>query len=171
MTTDLLKNENLSLYSLDNKTPPDWFAVYMLSADGAARLGEKFSLLYSLFGGASTNSVVPEDYKLYIGGTHSVLENSFPFLGLNFLELSGTHALVLRAGLQYNMDNNMVLQLLANAGKVERSFDDLLERSGMHTGAGFTWGWHTPLGPLEYTLSYGNHRREFISSLNIGYRF
>ncbi|MBW7996151.1 MAG: hypothetical protein FVQ81_06185 [Candidatus Glassbacteria bacterium] len=38
-------------------------------------------------------------------------------------------------------------------------------------GAGVTLGWHSPIGPLEYTVSYGNRRSELLNYVNVGYRF
>ncbi len=169
-TTDWLADSDPG-YFTDDKSPPDWFGIYSLAVDGAAPMGRRMSLLYSFYGGMATNSTIPEDYKLVLGGQYPFLENSFPFLGLNFLELFGTHAFTLRTGLQYNFGGGKVAQLRANIGKVSSNFDNLLDSAGMLAGAGLTLGWHSPLGPLEYTLSYGNRRHEFINSLNIGYRF
>ncbi len=174
-TTDLLKNSALDISSGSNERPPDWFGIYTLSVNGALPVGNKMSLLYSLFGAKSTSNLIPQDYMLYLGGSYAYLENSFPFLGLNFLEVFGTRVMAFHTGLQYDFGGGKVAQLRANIGKASSPFGNLLgnmfDSNKMLAGAGLTLGWHTPLGPIDYTLSYGNRRHEFVNSLNIGYRF
>jgi NTE family protein len=168
-TTDWLADADPGWFT--EESPPDWFGIYSLSVDGAVAMGKKMSLLYSLHGGMATDNTIPEDYKLALGGHYLFLENSFPFLGLNFLELFGTHVYTIHTGLQYNFGGGKVAQLRANIGKATSNSNLLFQSDGMLAGAGLTLGWHTPLGPLEYTLSYGSRHHEFFNSLTIGYRF
>jgi NTE family protein len=170
LTADLFKSEFVGM-DIAGSTIPRSFLVYSLQLDGAIPLSNKMSLLYGTRAGTISRNQIPEDYKFYLGGQYYTVDQGFPFMGLKFLERPGTHAYVLQAGLQYEFAPGQVIQLRSNAGKVTDSRSDLFKRNGTDFGAGLTFGWHSPIGPLEYSVSYGNRRREVISNVNVGYRF
>ena len=39
------------------------------------------------------------------------------------------------------------------------------------TGLGLTYGWLSPVGPLECTVMWGSERQDLLTHLNIGYLF
>jgi len=90
---------------------------------------------------------------------------------LKFLERPGTHAYVIQAGMQYEAGPGKVVQLRANIGEAADNASALFDSEGLDIGGGLTLGWHSPIGPIEYSLSYGNRRRELLSYVNVGYRF
>jgi len=144
---------------------------YMLKFSGAFPANEKLSFLGSFFGGISTEDLVPDDYRFYLGGAYPHIDTSFPFMGLNFLERVGSQALAVQAGIQYEFMNNKFITIKANAGKTTDNLDDLFNKKDILTGVGMSLGALTPIGPLEYTLMWGSEKDDLISNINIGYRF
>jgi NTE family protein len=170
LVADLFKNA-FDGTDMEGDNIPNEFGIYSLQFDGAIPLNEKLSLLLSTYAGATTDNLIPDDYKFYLGGQYNTVDQGFPFMGLRFLERPGTHAYMLQTGAQYELSPGQIIQLRANVGKAADSSSDLFKHRGTDFGAGITFGWHSPIGPLEYSLSYGNRRRETISNVNVGYRF
>ena len=144
---------------------------YMLKFSGVFPANEKLSFLGSFFGGISTEDLVPENYRFFLGGAYPHIDTSFPFMGLNFLERGGSHALAAQAGIQYEFMNNKFITIKANTGKTTDALDDLFNKKDILTGVGISLGALTPIGPLEYTLMWGSEKDDLISNINIGYRF
>jgi NTE family protein len=170
LVTDLLDSA-VDLYSVRGLRVPEDFLIHTLRVDGAVPVSDRLSLLYAAYGGTANNDRIPPDYRFYLGGSYPFQDTGFPFMGLKFLEVSGTHAWALQAGLQYEFIRNAVVQVRANAGKASDDIGMLFNREGTDAGVGLTVGWHSPIGRVEYTVSYSDRRDEPMSWVNIGYRF
>ncbi|MEA2062768.1 MAG: patatin-like phospholipase family protein [Gemmatimonadota bacterium] len=139
---------------------------------GVLPIHEKVSILSSFNGGYIDSNDIPGDNLYFIGGGGSfIARDVFPFMGLNFLERSGTKAFVSRLGVQYEFLDNKFLILKGDVGNTSFDFDELFKTDNLLSGLGLTIGIMSPIGPLEYTVMWGSDRKDLLSYLNIGYQF
>lgn len=149
------------------------FRRYLLDARTVVPLNERFSLLGNLFLGASEKSEMPLHYQFALGGIDRplyFLGEATTFLGLKTQESFGSNVQAIQVGVQFEAFRQQYIQFRWNAGN---SFDEWrvsFERNRFVTGWGVTYGVETLLGPMEFSVTSGN-RREFLSHLNIGYKF
>jgi NTE family protein len=149
----------------------DSFMTYTATFTGIVPLNRKTSIMGSFYGGTSTTNEMPDDYLYYIGGAYPLFDVSFPFMGLKFLEKSGSSAMVVQTGIQHEIRKDHFIQLRANAGKTAFDFEDLFNEQDLLTGWGLTYGWLSPVGPMEYTVMWSDETDNHLSHVNIGYRF
>ncbi|MFC1613698.1 patatin-like phospholipase family protein [Gemmatimonadota bacterium] len=149
----------------------DSFMTYTAAFTGIVPLSRRTSIMGSFYGGTATTNEMPGDYFYYIGGAYPIIDQSFPFMGLKFLEKSGSSAMVVQTGIQYESFKGQFIQLRANAGKTAMDFEDLFNKRDLLTGWGLTYGWLSPVGPMEYTVMWLDEKNDFLSHVNIGYRF
>ncbi|MBN2288740.1 MAG: patatin-like phospholipase family protein [Candidatus Glassbacteria bacterium] len=147
------------------------FQKYTLTCDGAVPVSRRVSILGSFYGGFSTTDQMPSDHFYFLGGAYPYLNRAFPFMGLKFMERLGSCALVLQTGVQVEFRKNQFLILRGNTGETALDFNDLFDRQGILTGLGLTYGWLSPVGPMEYTVMWGSEHKDLLSHVNIGYRF
>jgi len=163
-----LVSDPLSSFHLKGKKP---FMTYTLSLERAIPVGRRLTLPVALYAGWVDTDNLPNDYLFFIGGNYPVFENTFPFMGTRFMERVATSALVLQVGAQYEFSSGKYVILRANAAKTRFDLEGAPSTSDLFGGVGLTLGLDSPIGPLEYSLMYGEQHRNFLTNINIGYRF
>ncbi len=139
----------------------------------ATPLSNRLSLLSCVYAGYINGDSVPPDYLYYSGGLvlNDYQIGVFPFVGMELFELSDKNAVTLGLDLQYEFLKNQVIQLRANVGKTTHNFNDLYSGSNYDFGYGLTYGFRSPIGPLEFTLMKNNRRKGILTYVNIGFWF
>jgi NTE family protein len=92
-----------------------------------------------------------------------------PFAGLNYMERASNHAMILRTDLQFRLRTNHYLILKLNIGKSFNRFDEFSETTSSLAGMGLTYGYSSPVGPVEVTLMGSSTSRTPILFVNLGY--
>ncbi len=133
---------------------------------------------------------IPFIYQNYMGGLNTYTNGCFPFTGLNFMQISGNHMLVLDAAFQIEPLKDLFIVLRGGAGRVKDTFRDLFRKRnividqyyGLYImkyqnlkndiiyGYGLTLGYNSIIGPIELTFMRGSESNKFLFHANIGYR-
>ena len=138
----------------------------------AFNVSSRFSIIPSLNIGMAISDSLPYQYRSFIGGANSgPLRNSFPFVGLNFMQRSDYSAMVAGCDLQYEFRHNHFLILKYNIGKTEHKPEKLLQLTNTIQGIGLTYGYNSPLGPVELTVMTSNYTNKALTFINLGYSF
>lgn len=133
-------------------------------------LGKKFSLGVELTaGGFLGSSVLP--YRYYLGSNNRNLMNNFkPFQSLRLGEASGENLLMGELMARLHPGGNHYFTLGGRAARLgnEAQLPSSVTEDWLTAGR-LTYGFASPLGPLEATYAYGNQGGAFY--LNLGYWF
>ncbi|MDD4644847.1 MAG: hypothetical protein PHY99_02550 [Bacteroidales bacterium] len=121
-------------------------------------------MAYSAFGDS-----VPYPYRSYIGGLGYYHKSIIPFVGMSYMERASSHAMIARADLQYRLRTNQYLILKLNVGKSFNAFSQFSNKSSNLAGLGLTYGYSSPVGPVEVTLMGSTTSKRPIIFVNLGY--
>jgi len=125
------------------------------------------------FGGAVSHGgyVLPQYYS-YLGGLRERgLNGIFPFVGLDFMQVSDLHTLVGRVDLQYEFAKDFYLVPKWNIGFRSSKLVDIFNQHRAVNGYGLTLGVNTLLGPVEVTIMSSDYTNDVLGYFNLGYRF
>lgn len=148
------------------------FFVGSIRSSVVIPVSKRFSLINDIFGGTTLGDSVPVHYRFYLGGLgKSYLRGLFPFVGMDFMQQSGLHALVERMDLQWEMWNDNYFLLKSNVGKTTSALKDLFSWDGISYGYGVGYGYSSPIGPLEINFMTSNKNPKLTFFVNIGYWF
>lgn len=134
--------------------------------------------------------IIPFIYENYLGGLYIYKDEYFPFPGLNFMQISGKHAITASAGFQIEPWRDLFIVLRGNVGRVKARFMDLFRRQNtswtifygypmpfrqhlkndLLYGYGITIGYLSIIGPIEATLMRGSESNRFKFNVCLGYR-
>lgn len=135
----------------------------------AFELGPKWSLQPSVISAFAFGDSIPYPYRSYIGGLGYYYKSVIPFAGMDYMERASNHALILRADLQYRIRANHYAILKMNVGKSFNAFDQFKETAANLAGLGLTYGYSSPVGPVEITLMSSTTSKKPILFVNLGY--
>ncbi len=134
---------------------------------------DRITIFGGFYGGLLTSRNVPPDYLFYMGGAHmpGLGGTIIPFMGLNFMEDSGIGAAVNLYGIRFEPWRNRFVSLRMTRGKTVWEVEDLFSSENRRTGFGLSLGALTPLGPVNYTVSWEAKKKDVISHFRLGYTF
>lgn len=135
----------------------------------AFELSPKLSLQPSVIATFAFGDSIPYPYRSYIGGLGYYNKNFIPFAGMDYMERASNHALILRTDLQYRLRTNHYLTLKINVGKTYNSFSQFRYASSNLAGLGLTYGYSSPIGPVEITLMGSTTSKKPMLFVNLGY--
>ena len=136
-------------------------------------LSKKLSLSESIYGGTIFGDNIPSLYQFFLGGLNdSYMRGIFPFVGMNLMQQSDRNALVARMDLQWEVWKENFITLKANAGRATSNLKDLfIWDDDMIFGYGASFGYRSPIGPMELTIMTSNKHSGLSFYINIGYWF
>lgn len=135
----------------------------------AFELTPKLSLQPSVIATVALGDTIPYPYRSYIGGLGFYHKNVVPFAGMDYMERASNNALILRADLQYRLRTNHYLMLKMNAGKTYDTFAQFTDKTTTIAGLGLTYGYSSPVGPVEITFMGSTHSSKPFLFINLGY--
>lgn len=122
--------------------------------------------------GYFTRNKVPNGLNFFIGGQNRVdILNTHSFYGLPFGFASGSHLLSLGLSTQYEFINNHFILLHMNLANIDNSYDRIRLNKYEYQGYGIGYGYKSPFGPLNATLSYSPNRDGFTTYISLGHWF
>ena len=122
--------------------------------------------------GTNVGDDIPYEYLFYYGGFRSNDRWFLPFVGVDYMSVSGQNALVIGESMQIEMVKNIYFIFTANIGKFADQFRDVFNERGHLFGLAATLGWDSRiLGPVEVTLMKELSKNAFIGNISIGYWF
>lgn len=157
---------------LDYKTYAEPISIFHFQYDHAIGLGSKMGLQTRVLGAATIGPDAPFPYSIFLGGMgENYTQHIFPFIGYRYMELIGRNAVALRADLWYEAFPNHYFTAMANFGKLEATIDDLYNSSVILDGYGISYGYDSPLGPLEVFLMKSSNHSNFYTYVRLGFWF
>jgi NTE family protein len=129
----------------------------------------RFSIQPSVYASLAFGDSIPYPYRSYIGGLGYFHKSVVPFAGMEYMERASNHAIVLRTDFQYRFRPNHFFTLKLNTGKSFNKFDQFSDASSSLAGMGLTYGYASPVGPLEVTLMGSSTSKKPILFVNLGY--
>ncbi len=135
----------------------------------AFEIAPRWSLQPSFIAAFAFGDSIPYPYRSYIGGLGYYHQSVIPFAGMDYMERASNHAVILRTDLQYRVKNNQYLTLKLNAGKSFNRFDQFTDASANLAGMGLTYGYASPVGPVEVTLMGSTTSKRPMLFINLGY--
>jgi NTE family protein len=158
--------------SLSN--PSDPLAVVFANYTAAIPLNKKFTLVPRAFFGSmlTRGDFVLPQYAFYMGGLRqSNLNAIFPFVGLEFMQVSDYNGLVGRLDLQYEFFKDFYLVPKWNIGFRSEDLQNIFSDSRPINGYGLTLGVKTMLGPIEISVMSSDYDNKVLGYFNLGYNF
>lgn len=158
--------------SLQRKSAPTLF--FTTRYFGAVPVNKKLTLQPQvLFGSVlSHGSTIPPQYNMFMGSlTDKYGKGVFPFIGLQFMQITNLQSLACRLDIQYEIFPNFFATAKYNLGFHSFDLEKIFYDNPAINGYGFTLGINTLLGPVELTLMNSDYSNKWIGYLNIGYVF
>jgi NTE family protein len=93
------------------------------------------------------------------------------FVGLEFMQRAGNHLLIYRTDIQWEMWNDNFLIIKSNIGKATRIRKNIFVPEDILVGYGISYGYRSPIGPMELTLMSSNRNSGLSAYVSIGYSF
>ena len=156
--------------STDREVNAGWFYNADLEFLGILPVSQTLSLGAELqAGGFLDGSVLP--YRYYLGGNYRNLMNNFkPFPGLRLGEASGDNLLMGEVFARLKGGTDHYFTLGARAARLGNSEDlpSSVRKDFLYNGR-ITYGYNSPLGPIEVTYAGGNVGGQLY--FNLGYWF
>ncbi len=146
--------------------------IFTLKYRNAFKLSRNFSIIPSLNIGTAIADTLPFQHRYFLGGANfGESRQIFPFMGMNLMQLSDYSALAFGCDFQYEFHRNNFLILKYSMGKTARKAEKLLYLSDAYQGIGLTYGYNSPIGPIELSMMISNRTKRLLSFINLGYWF
>ncbi len=134
-----------------------------------ARLSADWSLGVGVNAGLLINDPV-QPYFYLLGGYYQNFINNFrPFIGLGFADAVGTDLLMGQLWLRYRPFENHFITLSTQAAALDEGPEALIDQEPDYYGLGLSYGYYSPLGPIELTYGLSNEGSSVF--FNLGYWF
>jgi NTE family protein len=143
--------------------------VFDLRYKKAFEISPRFSFQPAFTASFAFGDSIPYPYRSYVGGLGYYYKSVIPFAGADYMARASNHAMVLRADLQFRIRGNHYIIWKNNFGKVFDDFNTLGDASTSMFGSGFTYGYASPVGPVEVTLMASSESWKPILFINLGY--
>ncbi|MCD6347126.1 MAG: patatin-like phospholipase family protein, partial [Bacteroidales bacterium] len=135
----------------------------------AFELSPRISLQPSVNLGFAFGDSIPFPYRSYIGGLGYYNQAVFPFVGMHYMERAANHAIVIRGDLQYQIKGNHYFLWRNNIAQSFDNFNQMIILPDIIFGTGLTYGFASPVGPIEATIMISNNTWRPALFVNIGY--
>jgi len=158
--------------SIQRKSDPTLF--FTTRYFGAVPVNKKLTLQPQLLFGSvlSHGSTIPPQYNMFMGSlTDKYGKGVFPFVGLQFMQITNLQSIAYRLDIQYEIFPNFFATAKYNLGFHSFDLEKIFYDNPAINGYGFTLGINTLLGPVEFTVMNSDYSNKWIGYLNIGYVF
>lgn len=156
----------------DNVVHAPGFFQLTLRSNFIQSLTRKLSIIEGIYAGTFIGDTLSNQYRYYLGGLSDTnMRGSLPFVGMDFMQRAGNHAIVGKLNLQCELWKDNFLTLRSNIGKSTQDRKELLNTDNLLFGYGASYGYRSPIGPMEITLMRSNIKRSLSVFINIGFWF
>lgn len=147
-------------------------SVVHLSYDQAYKFSDRWGARTRITGAATIGPDAPFAYSIFLGSLgENYTQNIFPFIGYRYMELFGRNALTARADLWYEAFDNHFFTAHVNVGKLEATVNDLFSSDVLLDGYGFSYGYKSPIGPLELFVTRSTNHSDLLTYVRLGFWF
>lgn len=132
----------------------------------------RITVTNSLFCGLTDRNIIPAHYNYYLGGIGGTyLRGLYPFVGLKYMQLTGSNAWAAGTDLRFEVWENNFISLKVNIGKTSVAPKNLLQLNDITYGGGISYGYQSVIGPMEVIFTSSNSISGITGFINIGYWF
>lgn len=147
-------------------------SILHLKYDLAIQMTKKWGGRFRWIGATTVGPDAPFPYSIFLGGMgENYSQHVFPFIGYRYMELFGRNAASLRGDLWYEFAPNQYISAIANVGKVEATINDLYSSNVLLDGYAISYGYNSPIGPVEFYVSKSTNHSNVYTYLRIGLWF
>ncbi|WP_421150332.1 patatin-like phospholipase family protein [Seonamhaeicola sp. NFXS20] len=162
------------LYASHFNTGFEPFSIAKVDMGYAFSLSDKWAFNMQTSGGFKLGDKTTKTLDFSLGGYGNNLINNFiPFLGYDFISLSGNSYVKVYAGLDYEVYKKHHITLEGNWANVEDDIFDSGNWLSLPDYSGYALGYaiDTFLGPVQAKYSYSPERKKSILFINLGFWF
>ncbi len=134
-------------------------------------ISERFSMGMRFGIGLTSKVGIPLSYNFFLGGIVRETRSYIPFYGLPFLSTPTNNYILGGLRFQYQVLNRIYFLADGNIAKISSDLEKVFTLNNLIQGYGATIGIDSPVGPLEFSVINGNQLLNWISYINIGFRF
>jgi len=168
---------NVTLYQNEIPTGPaaisfDNYTRFYLDGLAHIPINASFNLFTEFQSGINfTNKPNPLN-NFSIGGLNGYFRNQIKFAGFQEASLNSPSAVMLQAGLRYNVVNNLYL-----IGRFTSLLKDFVAinngpaQASFLSGYALTFAYKSPIGPVELSMMYSDQSRKLQSYVTVGIPF
>lgn len=157
---------------VDYRTYLEPVSVAHVTYHQAFKLGNRVGGSARVMAAATIGPDAPFPYSIFLGSLgENYTQHIFPFIGYRYMELFGRNAAVLRGDIWYEAFDNHYFTLHANIGKLEATVSDLYSSDVLLDGYGISYGYNSPIGPLELFLTKSTNHSELYTYVRLGFWF
>jgi NTE family protein len=168
LTTEIKYAKDIS----DDAVSQSSFFQGSVRFSNAIPISRKFTLLNHFFAGTSTEDSIPVHYSYYLGGLGGTyLRGLVPFVGLKYMQLTGSHAIAAGSDIRAELWKDNFLALKINVCKATYARKNIFSFDDITYGGGISYGYRSAIGPMEVTFMTSNNLKGFGGFINIGYWF
>ena len=168
-----LKFDGIFKYTFDSNVP-NFESNYFLEGNLEANFPINNFLSYRFTANFGTffNGNVTTPQKFYLGGyTEQHFLNYTKFYGLPFGSAIGDNKLFFGSQIQAKVLKNHYASLFINVANITDRFEQLSLSNYEYLGYGATYGYDSPLGPINFIWSYSPFTKKGLFNLSLGYWF
>ncbi|WP_313374672.1 patatin-like phospholipase family protein [Chishuiella sp.] len=168
-----LKFDGIFKYTFDSNVP-NFESNYFLEGNLEANFPINNFLSYRFTANFGTffNGNVTTPQKFYLGGyTEQHFLNYTKFYGLPFGSAIGDNKLFFGSQIQAKLLKNHYASLFINVANITDRFEQLSLSNYEYLGYGATYGYDSPLGPINFIWSYSPFTKKGLFNLSLGYWF
>ncbi|MBU2950628.1 patatin-like phospholipase family protein [Tamlana agarivorans] len=165
---------NIYLYSSSEGSDFENYSIAKASMGYASRISNKLAFNYQASGGFKFGDKSDRALNFALGGFGSNLINNFvPFLGYDFVSLTGNSYVKSSLTLDYEIFKKQHVLVEGNWANIEDDIFDSGEWLTLpdYTGYSLGYGVETFIGPIQFKYSYSPELGESIWFFNVGFWF
>lgn len=147
-------------------------SIVHLNYAQAYKFGDRWGARTNLMAAATIGPDAPFPYSIFLGSLgENYTQHIFPFIGYRYMELLGRNAMTARVDVWYEAFDNHFFSAHANVGKLEESVADLYNSDVLLDGYGVSYGYNSPIGPLELFVTKSTNHSEMLTYVRLGFWF
>jgi NTE family protein len=148
------------------------YGQFRLNVENFLPLGRKVSLLSQINTGMNFKSGQSYLNFFNVGGLTDFLRNQVTFAGLGEFQVKTNSIGVVALGVQVNPFKSLYTSLRANVALHDFAFvDGDFDRGEFLSGYALTIGYHSAIGPLQFSTMYCDQSGKFLGYVNVGFHF
>jgi NTE family protein len=152
----------------------DTFGQHSIDVESRFPFGSRLSFVARAVAGRTFGTGTPIHYRFFAGGLFpldDVAGRHIPLLGYELQELAGVNMRALRAGLQFEIRQDVFLGAMWNAAAAGETWSWPVEPGDFAGGIGFSAGVRSPVGPVILMLTSGGTDGPYELHLSVGHFF
>jgi NTE family protein len=148
------------------------YGQFRLNIENFLPLSPKVSLISQLNGGMNFKSGQSYLNFFNVGGLTDFLRNQVTFAGLSEFQVKTNSIGVVALGIQVNPFKSLYTSLRANVALHDFAFKSgEFDRGQFLSGYALTIGYHSAIGPLQFSTIYSDQSKKFLGYVNVGMHF